>query len=166
VDEIEPRRSRARLWLAALLLVVYGIFVLFVVYWPTPVDKGLESSIDKVLSVLHRHGVPGWFGYHKLEFSANIAMFVPLGFLIALVLPAKRWWLTLIIGPVASALIEVSQGLFLSERFASVLDVVANSTGAIIGAIIAVILRALVYQRDQAVVARALWESRNSAPRR
>lgn len=153
-----PPKSNTRLALAGVLLAVYAVFVLVVVLWPTPVDRDYQAAITKVLDVLHRNGIPGWFGYNKLEFSANILMFVPLGFLIALVLPARVWWLTLLITLGFSVAIELTQGALLAERFSSVTDVVANTIGGIIGTLIAVVLRAIVYQRDERVIARALWE--------
>ncbi len=152
-----PPPSKLRLGIALALLVTYVGFILVVVLWPTPVDQDYRSSIDRVLAVLHRNGIPQWFGYNKLEFTANIGMFVPLGFLLALVLPARWWWLSLVIAPLFSAGIEFVQGALLSERFSSVLDVVANSIGALIGITIAVIIRALVHARDQKVIARELW---------
>ncbi len=136
------------------------IFVLVVVLWPTPIDQDYRSAIDKVLRVLHRNGVPEWFGYNKLEFTANIGMFVPLGFLLALVFPARRWWLSLVIAPLFSVAIEATQGHFLSERFSSGWDVLANSIGALIGITVALIVRALVHARDQKVIERAFWEAR------
>lgn len=152
-----PSPSKARLWIAGVLLVIYAFFVLFVVLWPSPVDSGLDGPIMKILASLHRRGVPEWFGYRELEFSANIGMFVPLGFLIALVLPARLWWVSLVICVAFSAGIETFQGLFLSARYATLSDVISNSIGGLIGTLAAVILRAIVYQRDQRVIARALW---------
>lgn len=125
--------------------------------WPTPLDQGFESSINKLFVVLYRNGVPLWFGYNKLEFSANVLMFIPLGFLVALLLPGRIWWLALIICPAMSIAIELTQALALSARFATVVDVMSNSLGAVIGILIAVMLRAIVYERDQKVIARALW---------
>jgi len=153
-----PPKSRARFLLALVLLVLYTSFVLMVVLWPTPVDRDYQSSITRLLEVLHRHGVPGWFGYNKLEFGANIAMFVPVGFLVSLVLPARVWWLVLLICPAFSGLIELTQGVFLEERVSSLLDVLANSAGGLVGAIVAVVLRTLIHARDEKVIARAIWE--------
>ncbi len=62
---------------------------------PTPIDQGYESAIERVLSILHRNGVPQWFGYRWLEFSANIAMFVPLAYFLSLVFPTRFLWLAL-----------------------------------------------------------------------
>lgn len=152
-----PRKDRSREWLGAITLLIYGLFVLAATMWPTPLDQGYGASIERFLSVLHRNGVPQWFGYHKLEFSANILMFVPIGFLVTMLLPARVWWLALVICPGASALIEFTQSVALSARFATVIDVLSNSIGALIGVLLAVIVRALVYRRDQRVIARALW---------
>ena len=125
--------------------------------WPTPLDQGFESSINKLFVVLYRNGVPLWFGYNKLEFTANILMFIPLGFLVSLLLPTRIWWLALFMCPAMSVAIELTQALALSARFATVVDVVANSLGALVGILIAVMLRAVVHDRDQKVTARALW---------
>ena len=79
-----PTKSRAREWIAVVALAAYGSGVLMATLWPTPLDQGYEASIQKVLAVLHRNGVPAWFGYNQLEFSANVLMFVPLGPLITM----------------------------------------------------------------------------------
>ena len=81
-----PPRSHLRIGSAVSGLAVYAVVVLAMTMSPTPLDQGYESAIAKFLGVLHRNGVPEWFGYSKLEFTANIAMFIPLGFLIALAL--------------------------------------------------------------------------------
>lgn len=145
------------------LLVVYLGIVLAATMWPTPLDTGYESAITRVLDILHRHGVPEWFGYNKLEFSANIAMFVPLGFLVALTLPERAWWLVMLLIPGFSALIEFTQGQFLAARFASGWDVVANTAGGYIGAVVAYTLRSIVHARDRLVIAEAqalAWPAR------
>ena len=154
----EPPKSRAREWLGVLTLAGYATIVLLATLWPTPLDQGYEASIDKLFTVLYRNGVPLWFGYNKLEFTANVFMFIPLGFLVALLLSARIWWLALIICPAASIAIELTQSLVLTARFATVIDVVSNSIGAIIGILIAVILRAIVEKRDQKVIARVLYQ--------
>ena len=95
----KPPKSRAREWLGTSALVICLGLVLLATMWPTPLDQDYSAAVDKLLAVLHRNGIPLWFGYNKLEFSANIFMFIPLGFLIALVLPTKTWWLALLICP-------------------------------------------------------------------
>lgn len=154
-----PPKSRVRELFAAALLMACVLVVLLATMWPTPLDKDYGTSIVKFLDVLHRNGVPEWFGYNKLEFSANILMFLPIGFLVALLLPVKVWWLALILCPLMSVGIEFTQATFLSARFATANDVIANTTGAVIGILCGVSLRALVYERDQKLIARALWQN-------
>lgn len=139
--------------MAAALLALYGVVVALVVFWPTPVDRDYQDAIIRLLSVLHRHGVPEWFGYRALEFSGNVAIFVPLGFLVFFVLPRRRWWLALLIVPALSVTIECTQALLLAQRFATVSDVVSNSLGAVIGVLLALLLRALVHRRDARMLA-------------
>ncbi|MFT4111055.1 VanZ family protein [Propionicimonas sp.] len=156
-----PSPTSMRLAVCGVLLALYVGVVLVATMWPTPLDAGYESAIAHVLDILHRHGVPEWFGYGKLEFTANIAMFVPLGFLLALTLPERGWWAVMLLVPGFSALIEYTQGEFLSARFASGWDVVANTVGGYVGAVLAYLLRALIHARDRMVVARALAGDRS-----
>lgn len=137
-------------------LAAYLAIVIAITMSPTPIDQGYESAIDRVLAVLHRNGVPGWFGYNKLEFSANVVMFIPIGFLVALAMPARLWWIALALCPGMSVAIEPIQGAVLTERFSTITDVAANTLGALVGITAAVALRALVYHRDQLVIAEAL----------
>ena len=153
-----PPKSMARTSIGGVLLASYVVIILLATLWPTPLDQGYSAAIQKVLDVVHRNGIPEWFGYNKLEFSANVAMFVPLGFLAALLLPAKVWWLALLICPGLSVAIELTQATFLAARFATATDVIANTLGAVVGILVAVILRSIVYERDQKVIALALWQ--------
>lgn len=156
--ERPPRTSGPRVTIALTgLTIVVGI-VLWATMSPTPLDQGYEGAIDRLLGVLHRNGVPEWFGYNKLEFSANVLMFVPFGFLLSLALPRRAVWATLLVIPVFSASIELIQAIALSARFATPLDVLANTIGGYLGAIVAFLIRAAVYARDEKVIARADWE--------
>ncbi|RWZ68445.1 VanZ family protein [Labedella populi] len=125
------RKIAVRVLATLTLVVVFAIG-----YWPVPVDRGVRSLLGSVLDRLAAAGAPGWVDYAHLEFGANIVMFVPLGVLIALLLPRWEWWLAPIIGLALSLAIEFGQALLLPERFATPLDVLANTTGATIGALV------------------------------
>ena len=153
-----PRKSQLRTGLALTGLIICAAVILWATMSPTPLDQGYESAIDRFLAVLHRNGVPVWFGYNKLEFSANILMFLPLGFLLALALPRRAAWVALLLIPAFSVSIELVQAAALSARFATPMDVLANTIGGYIGAVVAFIIRAAVYSRDEKVIARADWE--------
>jgi glycopeptide antibiotics resistance protein len=152
------RASRIRLATSGLLLALYLTVVLVVTLWPTPIDRGYESTIVRLLEILHQRGFPAWFGYHKLEFAANAAMFVPVGFLLALTAPAARWRAAIVAVTAFSALIELTQAGLLTARVSSFIDVLANTIGGIIGVLMALGLRAVVHARDQLVVAAAVQD--------
>ncbi|MGX1934347.1 VanZ family protein [Microbacterium resistens] len=155
-----PPRSFARLWVSSVLLAVYTAFVLVVTMWPAPEQLEFDGIATRVLRMLHNIGVPEWFGYDKLEFTANVGMFVPLGFLLGLALPRKGWWLAVILLPAFSGGIEATQGLALENRVSTILDVLANTTGGYIGLLVAMILRAMIHARDRTMIERELWERR------
>jgi glycopeptide antibiotics resistance protein len=89
--------------------------------------------------VLHRHGLPEFVNYGVLEFLANIAMFVPIGLLVALLFGPRWWWAAFFVCAALSVSIELYQYLLLPDRFATVRDVIANSTGGLIGTFIAAV---------------------------
>ena len=105
-------------------------------FWPAPVDDGVSDSIERLLNWLHVRGMPRWFNFGLIEKGANVLLFIPFGILVATYFAPRRTWLALPVGVAASSIIEVCQQLFLPERFPTVYDVLANSLGAAIGALI------------------------------
>lgn len=116
----------------------YLLAVLLIVFWPTPVDRPAAGMLHESLSWLHRHGLPRFVNYNFVEFSANIAMFVPMGLIASAVF--KNAWLGIVAGALGSCLIELGQAMLLPDRFASGLDVLANTLGAALGALFFVLL--------------------------
>ncbi|WP_209676685.1 VanZ family protein [Arthrobacter stackebrandtii] len=114
------------------MAAIYGVAVIAIVFWPTPVDRPAAGGLKATLEWLHQHGLPQAIGYNQVEFSANVAMFIPMGIIAAAYF--KNVLLGALAGAFASSLIELSQALFLPARYASGLDVVANTLGAAIGA--------------------------------
>lgn len=115
------------------VLAGYAVALALVLGWPTPVDASLHSTLQSVLDWLHGQGVPLWVGYAKVEFAANIVLFVPLGALLALELRRRPWWLAVVAAFSISLLAELGQGLLRPERFATGWDVIANTLGTIVG---------------------------------
>jgi VanZ family protein len=107
-------------------LVLYGVVLAAIAFWPVPVDSGATGLLKAISAAIP------WLSYDVIEVTANILLFVPFGILLALVLPRRRW-AVLPIAFAATLLIEFSQALFLSERTPSIRDVVANLIGAAIG---------------------------------
>lgn len=127
----------------AIGFVLTAIATVVITLSPHRVDANYETEIYRFLDVLHRHGVPEWFGYRKLEFTANIALVVPLGFFLGLTLPAGRRWIGYLALPLLSATIELIQKVALSDRVASLADVLANSLGAWFGLTVAMGIHAV-----------------------
>ena len=125
-----PRTARA-------LLTAFLAFLALVGFWPSPVDKPLEGHIAGFLHLVHRLGAPVWFDYGFIEASANVALFVPLGFLAVLGFPTKRWWQLAGLGMLISGCMELGQFLFLHSRCPSALDVATNTTGGLLGIVMA-----------------------------
>ncbi|WP_104138128.1 MULTISPECIES: VanZ family protein [unclassified Cryobacterium] len=122
------------------MALAYLAALTLIAFWPTPVDRGLHGSFSSVVLWLHAHGVPAWFDYESIEFSANIALFIPVGLLVVLLTGTRRWWIGTLIGTLLSCTIELGQLVFLPERFATVNDVIANSLGALLGTLLATVV--------------------------
>lgn len=149
-----PSTSGVRHTIVVLSALAYGIFLALVVFWPSPVDKPVQTQLARVIQELHERGVPAFVDYSFIEFTANIALFIPVGFILGMAVPVRWWILAIILGPAMSVGIEVIQDLLLDARYSSAKDVLANSAGATIGVFVAVIIRALVHARDTKVLAR------------
>ncbi|WP_427129470.1 VanZ family protein [Pseudarthrobacter sp. S9] len=106
-------------------------------FGPDPVDQPVQGEIAGVLFFLHTHGIPGWVNYAFLERAANVALFVPLGIVASLAFPKKRWWQVAAFGLMVSGCMELGQQLFLHNRFSSPVDLVTNTAGSVIGALVA-----------------------------
>ncbi|TLM81679.1 VanZ family protein [Pseudarthrobacter sp. NamE5] len=126
--------ENVRLW--RLVLIAMMIPLALIAFWPTPVDQPIQGLLTRLLRFLHRNGIPDWFSYTFVEASANVALFIPIGFISSLAFPKKPWWRIGAFGLLISGLIELGQLLFLQDRFASPGDLVTNASGAVIGALL------------------------------
>ncbi|WP_460772621.1 VanZ family protein [Microbacterium sp. GXF7504] len=116
------------------LLSLYGVALTLIAVWPVPVDQGL----GRVLAAVTRH-LP-FLTYARIEFGANILLFVPLGLLLPLIL-RRTPWLVLPVAFLTTVTIECVQALLLAQRTPSVLDIVANTAGACLGMVLLAVLQ-------------------------
>ncbi len=138
---------------ARILLAIYAITLTLIAFWPTPVD-GSEFA-GRIVGFLIRV-VPG-LTYERLEFGANIALFVPFGVLLALVFAGSRYLVVPTI-LVTSFTIECIQGLLIPDRTPSLYDILANIAGGCFG-----LLAVASYQWWRArVIRNALQQTRPS----
>ena len=140
------RRTAARIVLTALTAGY-----LFAVAWLTlraqPYGGVLAGGLDRLLAWLAQHPSTAWITFDRVEFAANVAMFVPLGILAVLWFGVRGWWSAPVIGLVVSAVIEASQALLLPSRVADVRDLAANTTGAVAGMLLMLLLAFLLAPR-------------------
>ncbi|MBG6053915.1 glycopeptide antibiotics resistance protein [Salinibacterium sp. CAN_S4] len=123
---------------------------LAVVAWLTltPSSTGLESGmLDRLAAFLARFPETSWFTFLRLEFIANVAMFVPFGVFFVLLFGRRQWWLAIIVGMVMTLAIEGVQQI-IPGRVPDVRDLVANSVGTTVGVLLALALTATRARRD------------------
>jgi glycopeptide antibiotics resistance protein len=118
---------------------VYLGVVAWVTLGPQPIGLVRAGGIFRLLAIFQRHTATAWITYPTVEFTANVAMFVPVGVLILLLVGRYRWWMAVLFGVLLSASIEVAQ-LFVPGRVSDVRDLVSNSIGALFGVVLALVL--------------------------
>lgn len=138
---------RAGAVVARVTLAGYLLFVGFTVWMPASVSVKVTGLVGLIAGWIADAGIASYSSSATvLEFLANIALFVPIGLLLPLAWPRLRLWHVVLIGALLSGLIESVQG-FMPSRFPTVSDVIANSLGALVGGVIAVLLVRIVAGR-------------------
>ena len=125
----------------SLLTGGYLAFVAWLTLTPQAYAAQHIDLIYRVLDALHRRGYLESIDDRKLEFLANIALFVPVGMFLMLLFGTRLWWLALGASFAMTSAIEFAQrsipGRVPDER-----DLIANGLGAVIGVLIALVLTA------------------------
>ena len=123
----------------AILSVVYLAFVGWVTLNPTPPNPVSNRLLRRLIDLFARHEATEWLTYDRIEFIANIGLFVPIGVLVLLLLGRRWWWMGVVVGLLLTLAIEGAQQL-LPARFPDVRDLVANTLGAALGAVLALVV--------------------------
>lgn len=123
----------------SLLSGAYLVFVGWLTLTPQPIGANQQDLILRVLDALHRRGYAESIDYARLEFLANIALFVPIGVFLLLLFGAGGWWVAAIGSFAMTAFIETVQQQ-IPGRVSDDRDLVANTIGALIGIAIALVL--------------------------
>ena len=107
----------------------------------TPISRAPTSSdfIERVLARLQRYEDLSWLTYDRAEFLANIALFVPVGLFLLLLVGTRFWWVA---GLGAFALTSVIENVQRSipGRVSDERDVLANTAGALLGILVGLVL--------------------------
>lgn len=118
-----------------LLVAITALYVLAVAWVtlnPSPGDPHGDAFLQGVLAAFASAPALSWVDYDVVEFAANIALFVPVGVLFALLLGAGRRWLAVTLAFAMTLTIEFVQ-LFEPARVSDARDLLANGLGAVIG---------------------------------
>jgi len=123
----------------SLITFAYLGFVGMVTLTPSaraPIPVGL---VVRVLEAFQRRGYLETLTIYRVEFLANIAMFVPIGVFLLLLVGAERWWLALFLPFFMTAFIETAQR-GIPGRVSDPRDILANTLGGIAGVVLAMVL--------------------------
>ncbi len=137
----------------AVLTLGYLAVVGWVTLGPQPLYATGARILFRALRFFGNHEVTQWITYGRIEFLANVAMFVPIGLLFLLVVGRKRWWLASLAGVALTLAIELSQ-LGIPGRVSDPRDVLANSIGAFLGVLFALVATAPAARRTRRAATR------------
>lgn len=111
-------------WVALLVVTLLG-----------PSAAGPSWLVRSVADAAGAIGVPAVLT-DQTEFALNVVAFVPVSLLGSLLWPGPTWRDWTAYGFVASFGVEAFQAVFLSARSATHVDVVSNTLGALVGAVL------------------------------
>lgn len=127
----------------SLLTLLYLGFMGLVTLTPGSDSPNYSDLAARVLARLQRYPELDRLTIHlsvdRIEFLANIGLFVPLGVFLLLLFGARFWWVALAAGIVLTSMIEQVQKQ-IPGRVSDPRDVAANSIGMFVGVFVAIVL--------------------------
>ena len=124
---------RGRL-VAAALLAGYSVLLAVALLWPS--SDRQSGMVSWLVEVLRHLGLSASLvTFARAEVVMNVLIIAPVTFLGSLWRPRLSWRSWTAYGFVASMAVEIVQGLLLPGRQAAFSDVVANTAGALLGAV-------------------------------
>jgi len=116
---------------------------------PVPFETKRATIVEIAVAGLHRYPITNWVTTGGFELAIKVAIFVPFGLLLVLLAGRRRWLLVSFVGVLTSCWIELAQSIWIPSRAAEARDVLANSAGALLGALLAVALISLADRRSK-----------------
>lgn len=125
----------------------YLLLLSYVLFWP---NSDQPASVVAHLSAFAAaHGAPASVvSFSNLEFAMNLAMAVPVSVVGALVVPRWSWQEWTSYALLAAIGVETVQAVLLPARDPSWRDVVANTTGVLVGAVLVRLVRPMISGTD------------------
>ena len=126
-----------------LLTLLYLGFVGLATLTPASQSPDYSDLAARVLARLQRYPdldpLTSRLSVERIEFLANIGLFVPLGVFLLLLVGSRFWWVALAAGIVLTNMIEQVQKE-IPGRVSDPRDVAANSIGMFVGIALALVL--------------------------
>jgi glycopeptide antibiotics resistance protein len=144
--------------LLSLAMVAYLAALAWLTLTPSDNSDRVFTLLERFVREAQSHQSTDWITYDLVEFTANIALFVPMGVLVVLLFGRRLWWLGIFAGVLASVWIELAQLVWLPSRVSDPRDLVSNSMGTLIGVLFALVVtwpRAYRDRRDRRAMAAA-----------
>jgi len=127
----------------SLITLAYLGFVVLVTLTPASDQPDYSALATRILARLQRYPdlepLTSRLNVERVEFLANIGLFVPLGVFLLLLVGTRLWWVALAAGIVLTGMIENIQKS-VPGRVSDPRDVAANSIGMAIGIVLALVL--------------------------
>jgi len=127
----------------SLITVAYLCFVGLVTLTPASDQTDYSALAARILAKLQRYPdlepLTSRLSVERIEFLANIGLFVPLGVFLLLLVGARLWFVAMMAGIVLTGMIENIQKS-VPGRVSDPRDVAANSIGMAIGIVLALLL--------------------------
>lgn len=116
----------------SVITVVYLGFVGWMTLTPHPYGADVSTWLTRTLKFFARHDATAWITYTRVEIGSNVLMFVPVGLFFLLLFGRRLWWLSILLCIAMTVGIETAQ-MFMPTRFPQVSDLLANTSGGVIG---------------------------------
>lgn len=127
----------------SLLTFAYLGFVGLVTLTPSSEQPDYSELAARVLARLERYPdldpLTARLSVERVEFLANIGLFVPVGMFVLLLVGSRLWWLAVAGSVALTSAIETAQRS-IPGRVPDPRDVVANTIGAVIGVVLVLVL--------------------------
>ena len=125
--------------LLSLVTLAYLGFVAWLTLTPGDVAPTSSDLVERALNRLQSYDELAWLTDDRAELLANVALFVPVGLFLLLLVGTRFWWVAAGLAFVLTSAIETAQrsipGRVPDER-----DIFANTVGALIGIAVGVVL--------------------------